>query len=83
MGLLPIKFDPKKFNSDFEATLFTVSSDPEKPHVRVGIKMPINVKISNNEALEKAIEKSLRKNKGKTEKEETSIEETKNSSLEL
>ncbi len=66
-----VRLDPKKFNSNFEATLFIVSSDPEKPDVRIGIKMPINVKISNNEALEKAIEKSLRKNKGKTEKEET------------
>lgn len=64
-----VKLDPKKFSSDFEATLFIVSSDPGKPDVRAGIKMPISAKISSNEALEEAIEKSLQEDKDKTEKE--------------
>jgi hypothetical protein len=64
-----VRLDPKKVGSSFEATLFIVSSDPGKPEVRAGIKMPIKIEILNQNVLEKAIENA---DTEKTTEEETS-----------
>jgi len=50
-----IRLDPKKFNENFKATLFIVSSEPSETDVRAGIKMPINVKVLNQETLKKTV----------------------------
>lgn len=66
-----IRLDPKKFNENFKATLFIVSSEPSETDVRAGIKMPINVKVLNQEVLESAVESA---DTEKTTKEESDEE---------
>lgn len=65
-----IRLDPKKFNESFKATLFIVSSQPGRTDLRAGIKMPINVKVLNQDTLKKAVKSTDTKNIMKEEPNE-------------